>query len=78
MAQRSVDNYLDKIELLKLEIDNDKKQLLNVFDLDAFLESPEDYLQILSSEFVSQHLDEVQEGHQAGSGFARSLMNGAK
>ena len=78
MAQRSVDKYLDKIELLKIEVGNDKKQLLNVFDLDVFLSSPESYLKTLSTEFISQHLSEVKQGHQAGRGFANSLLNGAK
>ena len=78
MAQRSVDLYLDKIELLKIGVDNDKQELLNVFDLDAFLSNPESYLQTLSTEFISQHLDEVEKGHKAGQGFAKSLLNGAK
>ncbi|HCI03989.1 TPA: hypothetical protein DE059_03605 [Candidatus Peribacteria bacterium] len=78
MAQRSVDKYLDNIEVLKIEIENNKHRILESFDLDSFLSNPENYLQTLSTEFISQHLDEVKDGHQAGKRFARSLLNGAK
>jgi|TARA_R110002020_G_scaffold43981_2_gene127125 hypothetical protein len=69
-----VDEYLDKIDILKIKIGNDANKILESIDLDELLKNPELYLQELGRAFLNEHRDEIKEAFSEGKKYAEKVV----
>ena len=76
MAQL-VDNYLDKIDILKIKVSNDADKILEAIDLDELLKNPKPYLQQLGKAFLDDHRKEIREGFNEGKKYAEKVVSNA-
>ncbi len=76
MAQL-VNEYLDKIDILKIQIGNDADTILEAIDLDELLKDPERYLNLLGKAFIDEHVDEIEKGFNEGKKYAEKVVKNA-
>ena len=69
-----VNNFLDKIDLLKLKIKEDGDSILKSIDIDELLKDPEIYLTALGEQFMQKHDKEIRQGYKEGSKFATKII----
>lgn len=64
----------DRIDQINEEIENDAELILKQIDLDELLKDPNGYLSALAQAFMEQHIDEIQEGANAGARYAEKVL----
>ena len=69
-----VNNFLDKIDILKLEIKEDANKILEAIDIDDLLKDPEGYLTALGEQFIQDHDKEIKQGYKEGEKFATKII----
>jgi len=69
-----VNNFLDKIDVLKLKIGQDADKILEAVDIDGMLKDPESYLNALSQQFMQDHNKEIRQGFKEGKKFATKIL----
>ena len=62
-----------EVELEEIVATNADK-VLEQIDLDALLADPSTYLNDLAQAFLSDHMDEIEEGAKAGKAFAEKVL----
>jgi hypothetical protein len=67
-------NYLDEIDEIQDVIIKDSDLILDVIDLDQLLKDPEAYLMSLGEAFLTEHLDEVEQGSKMGEKLANKMI----
>jgi len=68
-------NLQDKIDLINDSVEDDSDLILEQFNFEEFWKNPRVYLEQLSNDFIEQHIDEIQDGANAGAKFAIDVMN---
>ena len=70
-----INEYLDKVDKLKEEVDRQSEKILATIDVDELLTSPTEYLQELGRQFFESHKDELEESIKAGETKAKAILN---
>tara|TARA_R100001015_G_C4630520_1_gene192210 strand:- start:2524 stop:2745 length:222 start_codon:yes stop_codon:yes gene_type:complete len=70
-----VNNFLDKIDILKIKIENNADNILKAIDIDELLKDPESYLKALAQKFLEDHDREIKQGFKEGEKFATKILD---
>ena len=69
-----VSNYLDEIDEVQAVILNDANLILDAIEVEELLKDPERYLMSLGEAFLTEHLDEIEEGAKIGAKLATKMV----
>ena len=69
-----VNNFLDKIDILKLKVKQDADKILEAINIDDLLKNPEAYLMALGEQFIKDHDKEIKQGFKEGKKFATKII----
>jgi len=70
-----VNNFLDKIDILKLKVGQDADNILKAINIDDLLKDPESYLTALGEQFMQDHDKEIKQGYKEGQKFATKIID---
>ena len=74
MPENTIQNYINKIEGLKEEVDKSKPKILGQIDLKLLLTNPKEYLQDFAMDFYDEHEKELREAVDAGEPQAKRII----
>ena len=74
MPENTIQNYINKIDVLEKKVDEGKDQLLKFIDLEQFLDSPQEYLKNLAMDFYEENEGILREAIDLGEKKAKKLV----
>lgn len=69
-----LDTHIKRIVFFREKIEEDSEKILPVINLDELLKDPKQYLFLLASEFLNQHMQEIKGGAKEGKNFALKIL----
>jgi hypothetical protein len=70
-----INQYLDKVDKLKEEVDRQSEKILSKVDIDELMSNPTEYMKELGRLFFESHKDELEESIKAGETKAKAILN---
>jgi len=67
-------NFIDTIDKLDDNIEEDAENILKAIDIDDLLKDPEGYLLQLSDKFLQNHVQEIAQAKIEGKKFANQIL----
>ena len=74
MPENTIQNYINKIDVLEKKVDEGKDQLLKFIDLEQLLDSPQEYLKNLAMEFYEANEGILREATELGEKKAKKIV----
>ena len=74
MPENTIQNYINRIDVLEKKVDKGKDQLLKFIDLEQLLDSPQEYLKNLAMDFYEENEGILREAIDLGEKKAKKLV----
>ena len=74
MPENTIQNYINRIDVLEKKVDEGKDQLLKFIDLEQLLDSPQEYLKNLAMDFYEENEGILREAIDLGEKIAKKLV----
>ena len=74
MPENTIQNYINRIDVLEKKVDEGKEQLLKFIDLEQLLENPQEYLKKLAMDFYEANEDILREATELGEKKAKKIV----
>ena len=74
MVANIINKYLNEIDVLKEQIDDDIDELLEKIDVDELIKSPQFYLEELAKQYYEAHIEVLDKAIQIGENQANRII----
>ena len=74
MPENTIQNYINRIDVLEKEVDSNKQKILDQIDLNKLLENPQEYLKNLAIDYYEASEDILREAVDLGEKKAKKII----